>query len=184
MPKIISITGDNIMLSFFSKIRRESGFTLVEMIVAMGLFLVVIAITTGAFIHILRTQHETVAILAAEGNSSSAIEQIAREVRTGQGFSVVNGELQFMNAQNDSVVYRVNSATSAIERSADGGTTFEPITADNVLVKNLQFVLFTGTAGNPYPPRITIVLQAGAAGSPFTDPVVNLQTTVSARTLP
>lgn len=172
------------MLHFYRKNSLRSGFTLVEMIVAMGLFLVVIAITTGAFIHILRTQHETVAILAAEGNSSSAIEQIAREARTGQGFSVVNGELYFTNAQNNSVVYRLNSTTSAVERSGDGGTTFEPITADNVLVKNLQFILFSGTAGNPYPYRITIVIQAGASGLPFTDSVVNLQTTVSARTLP
>lgn len=163
-------------------IESASGFTIAELIVAMGVFLIIISIATGSFIQVLRTQRIIVSLLAANGNASLAMEQISREIRTGGVFSYVNGELHFTNSRNESVTYRLNSATEKLERST-GGITFNEITADNVKLKNLTFVLFTGAPGNAYPARVTIVMRVGAAGVPFADAIVNLQATVSARAL-
>lgn len=158
----------------------RSGFTIAELIVAMGIFVILISIATGSFIRVLRAQRTTVALLAANSNASLAMEQMSREIRTGGTFSTVNNELHFTNAKNETVTYRLNSATEKLERSTDG-ITFNELTADNVKVKDLSFVIFTGSIGNVYPPRITMIMRVGAAGTIFTDAVVNLQTTVSAR---
>lgn len=160
----------------------RGGFTIAELIVSMGVFLILISIATGSFIQVLRTQRATVSLLAANANASLAMEQISREIRTGGVFSYVNNELHFTNSKNQQVIYRVNSATEKIERSIDG-ITFNEMTADNVKVKSLAFVLFTGAPGNQYPTRITINMRVGATGVPFSDAVVNLQTTISARVL-
>lgn len=158
------------------------GFTIAELIVSMGVFLILISIATGSFIQVLRTQRATVSLLAANANASLAMEQISREIRTGGSFSYINDELRFINARGESVIYRVNSSTGKIEKSSDG-ITFNEITADNVSIKNLSFVIFNGTPGDQYPVRVTIIMQVGATGVPFAEAVVNLQTTVSARGL-
>lgn len=161
---------------------KRGGFTIAELIVAMGVFLILLSIATGSFIQILRTQRATVSLLAANANASLAMEQISREIRTGGVFSLSNGELHFTNSKNEPVIYKVNSATEKIERSNDG-ITFNEMTADNVKVKSLTFVLFAGAPGNQYPTRITVNMRVGASGVSFSDAVVNLQTTISARVL-
>ncbi len=174
-------------MRIFSINRKPSrtGYTIIELLVAMTVFMMLISVTSGIFIRALRTQRMTTALIAANSNAGLAIEQISREIRTGTGF-VTNGiSLTFNNAKNQSVTYRWNNVSSAlaIERSIDG-INFKRITADNVRIHNLNFTVFRGPSqANPYPARITIVLQVGAL-TQFPDaPLVNLQTTVSARVL-
>lgn len=171
-----------LMIKNKKSLSSRNGFTIAELIVAMGIFIILLSISTGAFIQVLRTQRAVVSLLAANGNASLAMEQISREIRTGGAFSYVNNELHFTNTRGESVIYRVNSSTEKIEKSTDG-ITFNELTADNVKVKALSFVIFNGAPGNQYPTRITIIMRVGATGVPFTDAVVNLQTTISVRSL-
>lgn len=164
------------------KYKNRAGYTIAEMIVSMGIFLILLSIASGSFIRILRTQRETVALLAANGNASLAMEQISREIRTGGAFSSFGGEFHFTNSKNESVTYRLNSSTGKIERSTDG-ISFSEITADNVRVNNLNFIIFNGAPGDQYPTRITIILQASPAIYTGGNSAVNLQNTISARVL-
>lgn len=166
------------------KLNSKNGFTIVELIVSMSLFVILFSITTGVFVQSLRTQRATVALIAANSNASLAIEQMAREMRTGKNFSQTSQqEIDFTNAKGEAVIYKLDSSFPVIEKSADGGITFKKITADNVLVKNLNFLLFTGSPADPYPPRITIIIQAGTNALQVSGVSINLQTTVSARVL-
>jgi len=136
----------------------KKGFTLVELLVAMGLFVIFITIASGGFIRALRTQRNIVALIAANENTSLALEQMAREIRTGSNFSSPNEtELDFTNAVGEDVVYRLKD--TAVERNS------QPLTATNVKINKLIFKL-----GNNHPARITIILN-------------NFQTTVSSRNL-
>jgi prepilin-type N-terminal cleavage/methylation domain-containing protein len=65
---------------------NKHGFTLVEMLVAIAIFSIVVAIGVGGFVHALRTQREISALIATETNASTALEQMAREIRTGELF--------------------------------------------------------------------------------------------------
>lgn len=153
---------------------------MVELLVAMTLFVVLISISSGAFIQSMRSQRAATALIAANSNAQLALEQMAREMRTGQNFFASVSEINFTNAAAENVTYRLNAADEAIERSIDG-TTFKKITAENVKVENLNFRLFQGTASDPYPPRITITLRIGASGAQIEGAFIDLQTTISSR---
>ena len=168
-----------------STLNPKLGFTMVELLVAMSLFLVTISIATGTFIQTLRGQRTTVAVIAANNNASLTLEQMAREIRTGTKFSKSGDDLEFTNARGEQVVYHWNSdaGKEILEKSVDGGASFKPLTAENVRVKRASFILFKGDEAEPFPARVTVLLGVGAVGLPFSSSVINLQMTVSGRTL-
>lgn len=157
---------------------KKNGFTMVELLVAISLFSVVVSIAAGTFIQALRTQRVTVSLIAAVSNASLAIEQISREVRTGRSFSLNGGELSFLNAKNENVAYALRNA--AIEKSVNG----QPgrITADNVQINRLDFILAGNDPGDDLPAKITVILEIGAPQASAASKV-NLQITVSSRAL-
>ena len=57
-----------------------------ELVVAMTLFIIVVSIATGAFIHALKDQRDIRRLTSANSNISQALEIMAREVRTGENF--------------------------------------------------------------------------------------------------
>lgn len=177
-----------------------NGFTAVELLVSVALFTTIVAISSGVFIRSLRTQRAIVAFIAANSNASLTIEQLAREIRTGQTFctgtnsgcAVQSGSyknLVFTNAKGEKVKYelsvprQVGSAMiQSILKSVNDGAPI-PLTADNVNVKNFSFYLLGQDAGDNQNPRITVVLSVGATGIAFSDAVINLQTTISSKVL-
>lgn len=161
----------------FKLVKNSRGFTIVELLVSMTLFVTIIGIASGVFVQSMRTQRATVALAAAVSNAQLTIEQMAREMRTGQNFSVSGGELSFTNAKNENVIFRLNG--ELIEKGTNGD--FGPLTADNVFVKNLRFVLSGNLQGDSQPPKITIIIQVGIKGSQIENSMVNLQTSVSSR---
>ncbi|MBI2075117.1 MAG: prepilin-type N-terminal cleavage/methylation domain-containing protein, partial [Candidatus Harrisonbacteria bacterium] len=74
----------------------SKGFTIVELLVAVGLFLIVLAIASGAFVQALRSQRATLRLMAANDAASSALEQMTREIRVGDDFALAGqSELRF-----------------------------------------------------------------------------------------
>lgn len=177
---------------------KKEGFTIVELLIAVALFTVVISITSGVFIRSLRTQRIITSFIAANGNASLSLEQIAREIRTGQDFcsgpnigcEVASGifqELIFTNARGQQVKYELSeprtiglNTIKSIMRTTDSGFPL-PVTADNVNVNYFNFRLMGQDSGDGGNPRVTVVLGIGATGVPFSDALINLQTTVSSR---
>src|SRR5260221_302855 len=75
---------ENKSLLFSRRDRR--GFTVMELLIAMALFSVVISIAVGGIVISLRGQRELAELIAADNDVSLALEQMAREVRTGFAF--------------------------------------------------------------------------------------------------
>src|SRR5689334_8349161 len=69
-----------------SNTNRRAGFTLVEVLIAIGLFSILFAIAGGGFVNTLRAQRQLSAMMAAESNVSIALEEMARDMRTGYLF--------------------------------------------------------------------------------------------------
>lgn len=65
---------------------KRNGFTLVETLVAIALFSILVAIGVGGFANALHTQRQVAALISAQTNGSIALEQMAREIRTGYLF--------------------------------------------------------------------------------------------------
>ncbi|HEX4104217.1 MAG TPA: prepilin-type N-terminal cleavage/methylation domain-containing protein [Candidatus Paceibacterota bacterium] len=207
-------------------VKKLQGFTLLELLIAIGLFSILTAVAAGGYVNALRTDREVSALISAQSNAGLAMEQIAREARTGYLFchgvtstvpsancnspvppatpAVLCTEstgpnidpltpdvtwtcpsLDFYNAQLEEVNYSLAGGTGTLMRkaSAEDGGVAEAITADDVDIKSLKFVLQGELEGDHWNPRITIIMQVVASS---TDPtlandVLNLQTTVSSR---
>lgn len=200
------------MTGTHNKNGKNKGFTLVETIIAIGLFSTLVAIAVGAFVNAIRTEREVGNLISAQSNVSLAIEQMAREARTGYLFChkpdytlgeqntpdpdcgcTVNlsnnvwtcSALDFLNAQSEDVVYSNSSPSGTLMRkdNLENGGVAEPLTGDDVTVKNLQFILRGQLEGDGWSPFITVSL---AISPSSTDPVVAsttlyFQTSVSSR---
>lgn len=79
----------------------KKGFTLIELLVTVGLFAIIVTIATGGFTNAIRTQRQVSSLISAESNVSLALEQMARQVRTGYLFCTIPGNTQ-ANAGNGS----------------------------------------------------------------------------------
>jgi len=150
---------------------------MIELLVAMSLFVVVIALVSGVFVRALRSQRNIVGLIAANSNAALVLEQMMREMRTGVDFDApVPEEINFISAKDESVTYRLEADAQGIGFLARNE---DRLTAENVNVRKLNFILL----GDPaFPPRITIIFQLSPANNALKDYLVNLQTTVSART--
>lgn len=161
----------------------NKGFTVVELIVALGLFTIVIGIASGVFIRSLRSQRLIIELLALNDDSSVTIEQMAREIRLGSGFSTPTpNQLDFTNAFGQPVTYQYNPIADTIERRVSGGS-LESLTGDRVSVRDLSFILTGDAPADNLQPRITVHLEIGASSPLLAGFVMTLQTTLSPRQL-
>ncbi|MDO8443460.1 MAG: prepilin-type N-terminal cleavage/methylation domain-containing protein [Candidatus Azambacteria bacterium] len=163
-----------------NKTNKNSGLTLVELVVAVGIFGLVVTVVFGVFGLALTSQRRIIALKNVEDNARFSIELMAREIRTGRNFSGGIGSLSFINAKSESVIYRLNS--NVIEKSSDGGISFLPVTGPETIIDYLNFYLAGQAAGDGLQPRITITI---GATSRINNQSANLkvQTTISGRFL-
>jgi type II secretory pathway pseudopilin PulG len=160
----------------------------VELLVAIGLFGVIVSIAMGGFVRALRAQKQIVALITASSNASLVIEQMSREMRTGFNFcatpcSSPSDAVNFTNARGEEVVYSLGMAPEGygiITRQVSGGPVNQ-ITADSVNIRYLKFYFLENAN---YPPRVTLLIglspRAGRAAN-VSENITNIQTTVSAR---
>ncbi|HVM58918.1 MAG TPA: prepilin-type N-terminal cleavage/methylation domain-containing protein, partial [Candidatus Paceibacterota bacterium] len=61
----------------------SGGYTLVELIVAMGLFAIIMTLSTGAYLIMISVNRHAQAISTGIDNLSFALEDMTRTIRTG-----------------------------------------------------------------------------------------------------
>ena len=154
--------------------KNTKGFTIIELMVAMSLFVIVVGISSGVFVRSLRTQRQLVALMAANDNASQTLEQMTREIRTGTAFTASGSRLSFTNATDEAVTYDFTGGR--IERNG------KALTASNVLVKYLRFLVRGADVGDGLSTRITVFLGVSAKGK-MESFVTRLQTTIASRVL-
>ena len=142
------------------KIKRNNifqlkGFTMIELLVAMSIFIIFTSIAAGGFINILRNQRVVLALMTANDNIGLTIEQMAREIRTGYNFCKVSeNKFQFVNANDKVIRYGFDPGSGSIMRGisvSSGGSSFDfcseaddnwfefkKITADNVKINKFN----------------------------------------------
>lgn len=164
---------------------RLEGFTIIELLVSMGIFLVLMSIVSSGFISSLRTQKELTGLISINDSANLTLEQMMREFRTGYHFNkTFENEIEFVSAENKIVSYKF--AGGAIERGETNELavkTYRKITADNVNIKNFSIELSGGGVGDGYQPRITIAISIVGISKYLQNVPVNVQMTISPRTL-
>ena len=175
----------------FVVLDRSKAFTLVELIISMALFVILIAVAAGGFVSALRTQRSIASLVDANNNASLALEQIAREIRTGYDFCGVVGVncedksksysgIRFTNAGGKPVEYTLEDDGVSRGVDAGAGMIFQKITAESVSISALRFTLMS-PGGKKAPHRITINFTVASRNPALKNIVTNVQTTVSGR---
>ena len=186
-----------------ASMNRREGFTIVELLVAVTLFVTAMAFVTGSFFQAIRTQALVNDLMAMNSNASLIIEQMAREIRVGYDFVLSDTPLQNLFTPCDgtysmydtlsftrpresataTVWYRWNDIDGSIER-AEGSGFFEPLTPSTIKVSHLCFTETQHTINSTYPWRITLFMTIAPANPDLAAHALDLETTVSGRILP
>lgn len=170
----------------------QSGFTLLEMIVALGLFTVVILVGIGSLTGMGAASAKTKSSGIVMDNLNFALENMARSMRTGIDYHCgPDGSLSepadcpagstfiaFKNDANKLVIFQKSG--SRIERSIDGGP-FLSITAPGITIETLNFFVDGSASGDQLQPKVLIIVSGTAGVKENEQTTFNIQTTVSQR---
>ncbi|MBU6500325.1 MAG: type II secretion system protein [Patescibacteria group bacterium] len=166
---------------------RKCGFTLIELIVAVSVFVILVGIAAGGFARAIRIQREVQQLLAANSNASLAIETIARDIRTGRWFchgtEDPNALATYEDCNPQSAAWGSYNTLAFVDaigrevaycRTPDGvlrknsnvvsgvlpscSVSSDALTSSNVIVDYLYFQLMGNQSFDKYQPRITIFL--------------------------
>ena len=185
-----------------NKFKNQAGFTLVEMLIAISLFVVVTTISLGAILSIFDANRKAQSSKTVVDNLNLAIENMARIVRFGNNYHCANLNLPLSNPRNcntgsdtdtllavnfggSTIVYRWNGTINdPIQRSDDGGVNFTDITAPEAKIEYLRFYVF-GADPNPdtKQPYVVVVIKGYVGNKPTTQTVFSIETLMSQRTL-
>ena len=159
---------------------KQKGFTLIEIIVAIGIFTAVITMALATFLNISNIQRKAGALRAVNDNLNFALELMSREMRSGKNYCFfacsTPDAFGFTNSQNENVVYRLHQ--NSIERSSNGGISFLRLTSPEIKIDNLEFIFPASLQ-----PRVTIVLNGLVSNPKIGELTLNIQTTISQRKL-
>ena len=175
----------------------NKGFTLIEIMTALAVFLIVMTISMGSIVGIFDINRKSQSLKIVMSNLNLSIESMAREMRFSKRYHcgalgdlaspnncpAGDSAMSFLTNENKQFLYRLNG--TRIEKSEDGGLSFIPVTAPEITIEDLEFfVLGAGAAPtNTLQPKVFIKIKgyAGTKESSRTDFV--LQTLVSQREL-
>lgn len=156
----------------------KRGFTLVELIVAVGLFALIMTLSAGAYLLMIAVNRQVQSVATGIDNLSFALEDMTRSIRTGTGYSsAVGSSFSFTNAEGNPVDYRL--VGGAIEKTRSGVSS--RITEPSVTVGSLTFYPEGTARGDQVQARVVIVVSGTVSSGPGKTEPFTVETSASMR---
>jgi prepilin-type N-terminal cleavage/methylation domain-containing protein len=176
--------------------KTKKGFTLVEMLIAVGLFTLIASISLGAILSIFDANRRSRSSKTVVDNLNLSIENMVRTVRFGDRYHCgTSGGLS--NPQNCSngdtflaVRFESNTHTyrycnnSEIRWSSTGQTNcnnMAPITSSDMVVEYLRFYVFNTSTSDQKQPYVIAVIKGYVGNKPTIQSKFSIQTVMSQR---
>lgn len=158
----------------------REGLTLIELLVAMAIFIVVISVVINLFTISLRGQRKVVASQNLQDNAKYLLGFMAKEIRMSQINSVASTTLGITRSDGEDITYFFDGTN--IQRTVVGDPSSSgPINSDEVLITGSFYGLGIGKGDNQQA-RVTIVIKIETIGTkPEEKAEINLQTTLCQR---
>ena len=169
------------------------GFTLIEMMTAVSIFLVVMTMSMGSILGVFDANRKSQALRIVMNNLNLAVESMAREIRFGTNYhcgadgalsepqNCVNGDnlISFLSSDNEQIAYRLAGTT--IEKSTDGGISYIAVTAPEIIINDLTFYVLGAGKTNAIQAKALIKIKGTAGKKESSRTSFGIQTLVSQR---
>lgn len=155
---------------------NKQGFTLMEVVVATGIFVIMTMATMGIFSSVLKAQQNTLAQTRLERDAQLVMETIVKSIRSSRvdyeeyenitgsadpAFPVPTSTLILISVNDERIRYQFNPAGFSIDVENSGITS--PMTSSDVRVTSMNF--YIEPQANPFltgdppqtQPRVTVV---------------------------
>ncbi|MGB8815633.1 MAG: type II secretion system protein [Minisyncoccia bacterium] len=187
----------------------KKGFTLVEMLVAIAVFMMVVTVAMSALMSIINANRKARAIQSVVSNVNFVVESISRDIRMGSGYycgTVQDGtdcstgigsqSINYLSPDGITKVYYYFTPPTESEKGflskctltedscdVSGNTLpagYARITSPDTNILSLKFYV---VKGSDVQPKVIIMMEGQAGGLTDTKSTFNLQTTASQRAI-
>ncbi len=129
---------------------KSKGFTLVEVLVSVSLFVMVMIALSQVYISVIRSERIAYALLNSENNIRNILESMARSFRLGKDFELTGNGRQicfeyFLDGEWQRICYRFNQPGSTLQKFYKDGP-YVSILDPQLKVSHLQFYIKGGTS--------------------------------------
>ncbi len=174
----------------------DKGFTLIEIMVSLSIFMVIILISSGSILSVFDVNRKSNNLQSVMDNLNLTMEAMTRTIRFGTAYhcdvtvtpvalprDCTSGanSMSVLDSTGRQVSYKLNG--TRISRSVDGGPEFF-LTSPDMIIETLTFRVFGAddfSSGDISQPEAVIVVSGYAGVKPTSKTTFTLQTTVSQR---
>ena len=172
---------------------NKKGFTLVEMVVSVGVFALIMTLAAGAYLVLLGVNRQAQAISISIDSLAFSLETMTRDIRTGSGYNCISefggdcppsgapGDALYFTDNNGRLVSYTVSGGSIIKTI--GGTAGGVITDPAITVSALRFYVSGTPRGDAYPPHVTIIITGSISAGPGKTQTFSIETGATMRSL-
>jgi Tfp pilus assembly protein PilV len=104
-----------------TRLARTTGFTLLEVLIAAGLFMVVMGLAAAFFLQALTLRQECTDTYDLHWAASRAVQQIGRDARQSSGFEIAGTRLVVHQTSGETVTYVADAAERQLWRHSSTG---------------------------------------------------------------
>lgn len=185
-----------------TKLEAKRGFSLIELIVGMGIFSVISIVAISSFLLSVRAHRIILAEKEVSESVNFALEFMSRQMRVAQKFDgsvacsgltpgetfynhIDTTEVRFVNSQDKCIRFFLDNRSIMYENRTDSPGNIFLTNSTIVDIKSLNFLLQGENDSDGEQPRVTITIEAGGVGPTEEEQGVSfeIQTTVSSRAL-
>jgi prepilin-type N-terminal cleavage/methylation domain-containing protein len=170
----------------------RAGFTLVELLIAVSLFVVIVTVSIGAIVSIFDANRKAQSSKTVVDNLNLSIENMARTIRFGGDYycGISSSGTNNCPLTPDSslsvtfggkrIIYTLDG--SAIKRSDDGGP-YIAITSQDTYIDYMKFYVLNAGTSNTKQPYVIAVIKGHVSNKPTVQTIFSIETLMSQRTL-
>ncbi len=176
--------------------KKQQGFTLIEIIVAVSIFALVMTMAVGAILSIVGANKKANALNSVVTSLNGAFESMVRDLRTGYKYDCTGARpnpspndcttghesISFISSQENGKAVSYALVSNRIVKYIDSDRVGE-ITPPEVIITNLNFYVSGAGVGDGKQARVLITLRGYSGLNPRTKSEFNLQTLVTQRQL-